>query len=271
MRKSFKYKRIFLTLFLIFGFFSPIIKANQDQISFGISSNIPILDTNVQDGTIVVTSTQGFFISSAQYDTGIVGVTALSPAISINVTEPELPSEGEQSVKKYPVIASGNALVLVSTVNGPIRKGDLITTSSKKGIGMKATKSGYVLGSALEDFESDDQNTVKKINVSINIHYYASKASRTDSRLADIFKLSALATVEEPISVFKYIMSAIVVITSFILGFMSFGRVAKSGIEALGRNPLASKSIQLGIIINTVITIAIIATGLLIALFILRI
>ncbi|MGI5826506.1 MAG: hypothetical protein ACOX50_03780 [Patescibacteria group bacterium] len=86
----------------------------------------------------------------------------------------------------------------------------------------------------------------------------------------DILKLSSLATYEEPRTVFKYVMAALVVVLSFVLGFLSFGRVASRGIEALGRNLLAGKMIQFGIIVNVAITIAIVASGLGVALFILR-
>jgi hypothetical protein len=260
-----------VVLFVVFLFGMAILPASAEDISFGISSNLPILDSNVQDGSIVVTSSQGFFIASHEYDTGIIGVATLSPAVSINVEDnPLVQNESNSNATKYPVISSGNAVVTISTANGNISKGDLITTSSTKGVGMKATKSGYVLGSALEDYSSDDTSKVGKVNVSINIHYYASKASTTTSKLSDIFKLSAVASTEQPLTVFKYLIAAIVVILSFIFGFMSFGRSAKAGIEALGRNPLAGKLIQIGIIINTVITVAIIAAGLLMALFILR-
>jgi hypothetical protein len=245
-----------------------LIHAAGDDISFGISSNLPVLDNNVQDGAIVVTSSQGFFLSTKEYDTGIVGVATLNPAVSINIEDES--TNTDNTSPRYPVVSSGNAVVQVTTANGSIKKGDLITSSSTKGVGMKATKTGYVLGSALEDYLAEDKNAVKKINVALNIHYYNSKASNTSSQLSDIFKLSAIATTEEPLTVFKYIMAAVVLVLSFVFGFMSFGRAARSGIEALGRNPLAGKLIQVGIVINTVITVAIVAAGVLISLFILR-
>ncbi len=257
-----------LTIFSLFVWTLSSLKA--DNISFGIASNLPIIDQTVNDGDIVSTSSKGFFLPEAEYDTGIVGVVGLTPAVSININESSSNGSNGSTLKKYPVISSGNALVNVSTRNGIIRKGDLITTSKTKGVGMKADKSGYVLGSALEDFDSTNKDEIKKINVSVNIHYYASKASNTSSKISDLFKLSAIATTEEPITAFKYIMAALVVIISFAFGFISFGRLARSGVEALGRNPLAAKLIQVGIIINTVITIAIIAAGLVIGLFILR-
>ncbi len=262
-------KSVFLTILLplVLFIYSVGSVSNAEDISFGIASNVPILDNNAKNGDIVVTSSGGFLISSKEYDTGIAGVVSQNPAVSINVTDTD---DTSKSAKKYPVIQSGTALVNLSRSNGDIRKGDLITSSGTKGVGMKATKSGYVLGSALEDFDSQSSATEQLINISINIHYYASKASNTRSSLTDIFKLSAIASTEEPIVVFRYIMAGLVVILSFAFGFVSFGKIARSGIEALGRNPLAGRLIQVGILINTLITVAIIAAGLVIGLFILR-
>jgi hypothetical protein len=268
MRKKAAYLITICSLFFIFIGMSFV--ANAQEISFGISSNLPIVDNEVRDGDIIVTSSQGFFVSTKEYDTGIVGVATLNPAVSINIGD-TVQTDSNTSLKKYPVISSGNALVNVTASNGSINKGDLITASKIKGVGMKGARSGYVLGSALEDYIPANKDDIGKINVAINIHYYASKAANTSSSLSDIFKLSAIATTEEPLKVFKYVLAALVVISSFVFGFLSFGRLARAGIEALGRNPLAGKIIQMGIIINTIITVAIIAAGLVIGLFILRV
>ena len=65
-------------------------------------------------------------------------------------------------------------------------------------------------------------------------------------------------------------MAGIVVLLSFVLGIFSFGRVANTGVEALGRNPLAGRMIQLGIVVNALITVAIIGAGMFIAYVIVR-
>ncbi len=52
------------------------------------------------------------------------------------------------------VLKDGIAYVKVCTENGSIKKGDLITSSSEQGVGMKATESGIVLGIALEDAQT---------------------------------------------------------------------------------------------------------------------
>lgn len=243
-------------------FFSGNVYAQEFDIntSFGVANYLPVQDSNIKDGAIVSFGRDGYQQSTTEYDPGIVGVVTLDPAISFNI----------QGVDSTPVISSGNAQVLVSTINGPIKEGDLLTSSSIKGVAMKATRSGYILGSALGDYNSSNKNDVGKINISLNVHFVNLQSSAT-SGLLDFLNLTAIATYEQPTVVFRYFLAGIVMVFSFVLGFISFGRIANTGIEALGRNPLAGRTIQLGIVLNVMITITIILSGLAMAYFILKI
>lgn len=49
------------------------------------------------------------------------------------------------------IVREGIIEVLVNNENGLIKKGDIITSSSSPGEGMKATKTGMTLGVAMED------------------------------------------------------------------------------------------------------------------------
>jgi len=53
-----------------------------------------------------------------------------------------------------------------------------------------------------------------------------------------------------------------IVLISFTIGFVYFGRVTTRGVEALGRNPLASRTIQLNLALNLAFMIVIILVGL---------
>jgi hypothetical protein len=72
-----------------------------------------------------------------------------------------------------------------------------------------------------------------------------------------------------PLESLRYLLAFIIAIVSFGLGFLYFGRVIKTGVEAIGRNPLASRTIQATIFVNIVITIVIVGTGLALAALIL--
>lgn len=229
----------------------------ENDTSFGVANNVPIRDKIIHDGDIVSTSPKGFVLTRIPYDSSMSGVVSNNAAIIFVLS-------GEEAT--YPVVTSGTVQVNCDNKE-TIRKGDLVTSSAVPGICTKATQAGYVLGSALEDFQPEINDG--KLRVSLNIHYVTPSFTLSGS-LTDIFKLSALASYEQPLTVFKYVIAAIVVIASFVFGFWYFGRIAKTGVEALGRNPLASRMIQMGIIINVVITVAIIGAGLILALVIIR-
>lgn len=231
------------------------------EISLGIANYFEIIGGDISDGDIVSLGDEGYLLSDKTYDPRVIGIVAENPAVSISL-------EG-RSENSYPVVSSGNVRIKVSTVNGEIKEGDLLTTSEIGGVAMKAINSGYIVGTALEAF-NEGEDVVGKINVALNLHYSYTTAELKTS-LFDILQLSALATYENPLTVFRYFIAGLVVISSIIIGFLSFGRIASLGLEALGRNPLASSRIQLGIIINTVITIVIIIAGVSIAYFIVTI
>jgi hypothetical protein len=52
-----------------------------------------------------------------------------------------------------PVASDGRVNVMVNLSNGPIKKGDRITSSESAGVGMKARRPGYIVGHALADFD----------------------------------------------------------------------------------------------------------------------
>ncbi len=231
-------------------------------VSYGIANRILIDGNDIRTGNIISSKgTGGFMLSSAPYDPAMVGVVAENPAILIHIGE-----EGG----RFPVVSTGNAYVNVSLENGDIQEGDPITTSSIRGVGMRASKSGYIIGNATEDFSSSNKDEVRPINVAINIRYQNPKIT-VQSKLSDISNLSAAALSEEPLTVFKYVVAGIVIVLSFIIGFFTFGRIAARGVDALGRNPLAIKRIGFGIALNVIITVVIVVSGIGIAVVILRI
>jgi hypothetical protein len=229
-----------------------------EDISLGIAAYIPINDTNIADGAIVSASQTGYHLTKRAYDPLMFGVVAKNPAVSFGAPQ------GVEG--KYPVISQGEVYVLVSTSNGTIKKGDYLTSSDSVGTAMKATKSGFILGTALADYSSKQKGLIP---MSMNVHFFTAR-NGTSNSIFEVFNFSTLAFSEEPLAVFKYILSAGVVILSFLLAFFSFGRIASRGIEAIGRNPLAARMIQIGIIFNVLITVAIVAGGVIISLLILR-
>jgi hypothetical protein len=61
----------------------------------------------------------------------------------------------------------GVVTVKVTAINGEIKKGDMLTTSSVKGRAMKSTeqKTGTIIGKALEDFSGDEGEIMVLVNL----------------------------------------------------------------------------------------------------------
>lgn len=268
-------KRIFLTFtiffLLFFSFVQPLFAAQATNLksagaavegsaTMGLAKVVETQLANVKGGSVVSLSQHGAILSNQPYDPQVLGVVSRDAAILIDNTN------GKNGL---PVISDGIVYVLVSTQQGNIQRGDLITTSTIPGVAVKANQSGYVLGAALEDYSNPDPTKSDVIAADLNLHYFNTKPTLLGS-LTDIFKYALLSTKTSPSPIWKYIVAAAVVLLSLVLAFLTFGRTAAKGVEALGRNPSASKIIHLGIIFNVSIVVIIVLAGLTIAFLILR-
>ena len=94
-------------------------------------------------------------------------------------------------------------------------------------------------------------------------------ALSTKGNLLETVRQALLSPTLTPLASLRYVLASIMAVGAFILGFWYFGRVAKTGVEAIGRNPLAGRTIQLGVILNLLLTGVIMASGLVVAYLIL--
>lgn len=221
-------------------------------LTSGVALSVTLDDPDAKVGSLVCTTDGGFKVCDTEYDTSMYGVVTEEPALSIDILDPD-------SIRL--VQSTGRAIVLVNSSNGTIEAGDFITSSGGKGVAQKATRNGYVLGVALETYSSDDAGATGDILVELNIHPSAGIAS-TRSNLLELLRSGLTASVLEPLASLRYILAALIVVISFVLGFIYFGRVARSGVEAIGRNPLAGRMIQLSVVFNVLVFIVILGVGL---------
>lgn len=227
------------------------ISSYAQNISVGTAVSIPIKDS-VEDGDIIVSTPKGYGLTSTAYDSNMYGVYTESPAIFLQNTA---------DTQAKPVTTSGKAKVLVSSINGNIKKNDFITTSTISGAGQKATRNGMILGTALEDYSSSNKKTTGKILIAVNPHFNAAFENNTTNVLEVLRNASDPTTLTQATSL-RYLLAACIALLSFGIGFVYFGRITSRGVEALGRNPLASRMIQLNLILNLILMVAIIAAGL---------
>ncbi len=254
-----------LIILILFSFQSSILKnftyaATDTNTLYSPANYYPIGTSNIREGEIVSFTDGTYALSKTPGDQFMVGVITANPAITQDIQGP---------IPFYPVVATGQGQILVTTSNGPIKKGDFITSSTISGIGQKASAPGYTIGVALSDYTASNPKTIGKIPISLNIHYFIGNANIRSS-LLDIFALSTLATYEQPSLVFKYVLAGGIVALALLFAFVLISRTANKGIDALGRNPLSSTEIHIGMALNVFIAIVILATGFVMGFLVLR-
>jgi hypothetical protein len=158
--------------------------------SADVAENYPVSDPAIGPGDIVsLTSSDSAMLtkSAGPYDQHLFGVISTDPGIILGSND-----SLSQNPNQRPVALKGRVPVNVSAENGPINIGDPLTSSNTPGVGMKATKPGQIIGTALEPFQcpaSANQNLASgsasfglvnpavtscqgTILVSINVGYY---------------------------------------------------------------------------------------------------
>jgi len=212
-------------------------------------------------------------------------IKALSPdaatsmhGVVVAANETVLSLGGDGTTTQVYVANNGKYEVLVSTQNGGIKAGDLITISSLDGIGMKASGAqSVVLGKALTAFDgkqnvsstmtlktSVGKNTVAigKIVVDISIAHNPLAVSVTGPPVPAFFKRAGEAISGKPVSTVRlYVSIVILIITVFVTGSLLYGGV-RSSLVSIGRNPLAKKSIGRGLVQVIILGLIIFVLGL---------
>lgn len=242
---------ILTILFSLSLLFSTRVEGQDELVSEGIAISIPT-NEKVSDGDIISSTQNGYAVSKIPYDPGIYGVMVKNPAVVL---------ETLGLAKSVLVIPEGKAYARVSTVNGPIRKNNLLTSSSIPGVAMKAKISGFTIGTALDDYNDPNPRSIGKIKITVNPHFNA-EFFDIGTNLVQSLKLAGTSIFQSPLAALRYIMAIIIAFSSFVLGIVYSGRIAAKGVEALGRNPLAGKIIETGVIINIFLTTIIISIGL---------
>lgn len=219
-----------------------------------------IQDAQAIAGDILITDSKGLVRATKSFDNKMFGIIADKPILVYQ----------NNNIKGKPVVRSGTATVNVTTLNGPIKYGDYITSSSIAGKGQKAADSGYVVGVALGTFDGAGTG---KIPIAIRIEYAELTAPRFAGRLFGFIGTSFLENVNDPQkfgTVVRYIAGGLVVLLSFTFGFLTFSRSIIRSTEALGRNPLARSAILISMVINIALLVVTGIIGIVASILIIR-
>lgn len=177
---------------------------------------------------------------------------------------------------------SGQHQVYVSTVNGEVKKGDLLVLSPLKGILMKAnmaTVTDTSIAVALSDLNSDNSNeqqvstndgTTKNVSVGrIDAEVITGTISnqQSDKNFVSVFGESLTG---RPVSDIRVVIACIILLIVLIVeGTIIYGAVSSS-IIAVGRNPLSRKEIYKQLVHTSLLSLAILligATGIIVVIY----
>lgn len=242
----------FLSLTLFTLYFIPY-TLTYAQESIEATSIYEISDADAAEGDILIATDQGIKRADTGFSNKMFGVLQENPILLFR---------NKDVNNGKPVMRAGMASVNVTTLNGPIKYGDYITSSNISGKGQKASESGYVFGVALANFDGQGAEQVAgptgqvalgKIPVAIRIEYAELSNPRFAGRVFGFVGQSFLENIKDPKQlglVIRYIAAGLIVLLSFTFGFLTFSRSISKSVEALGRNPLAKSTIQLSMVIN---------------------
>ena len=152
--------------------------ASTTMATFTVTS---IVDVTNSDGSVSTTSTTTLVSSQVlvdkaarAYDSTILGVVSTNPGVVLEGNSVLLMNGANYKLDPlHPAVAlNGRVPVKVTNENGNIAPGDYLTSSAQfPGYAMKATRSGQVIGQALEAFNATSTSVGGKVLVFVNPGY----------------------------------------------------------------------------------------------------
>jgi hypothetical protein len=245
------------------------------QGASSIAQGFQTSDANVVSGALVSLKENApntIELSTQDNVQQLVGIAGNKSLIELNT--------GNGSVQ---VVTNGTTPALVSDINGQIKTGDKITASPIAGIGMKATTSGVIVGSAESNFS--DSNTqarsvtnkkgekqtvhIGTITVQVDKVFYEAP-SDNNSFLPPILQDFASSIAGHTVSPVRVLVAALLIVMLFAVVTILLYSAVRSSIISIGRNPLSEQAVHksllevgltiVGVLVFTIIVVYLILT-----------
>jgi hypothetical protein len=181
------------------------------------------------------------------------------------------------------VVTDGTTSALVSDINGEVKTGDRITASPISGVGMKATASGVVVGTAQANLSgvtthaqqvTDKKGktvTVKIGSIPVQVDKVFYQAPNDDnSFLPPVLTDFASSVAGHAVSPVRIVAASLLVTLLFITVAILLYSSVRSSIISIGRNPLSEQAVHksllevgltiVGVLVFTVIVVYLILT-----------
>lgn len=235
------------TFSMVLSIFSaPLVSA---QGNSSISQEFKTKDSSVASAALVsIEKDNSNTISLSTMDEAdkLLGVVGAKPLIEL--------SGGNSGVQ---VVTSGLTLALVSDINGKVVNGDKVTASPIEGVGMKATTSAVIVGTAQGDLSSVSTETrtittkdgkkqtvhIGLLPVQVGVAYYTvddGKASFVPSFLQEL----ANNVSGRNVSPVRVLVAALILLLLFVSITVLLYSAVRSSIISIGRNPLSESAVR---------------------------
>lgn len=240
-----------------------------------IAQGFQTKDSGVVSGAIV--SLKGSTPNTVELATpanvqNIIGIAGSKSLIEL--------SNGTGSVQ---VVTNGTTDALVTDINGEVKTGDRITASPIEGVGMKATTSGVVVGTAQANLARvttrTQQVTDKKgktatvkigtIPVQVDKVFYQAP-SDSNSFLPPVLSDFASSVAGHEVSPIRILAASLLIALLFVIVTILLYSAVRSSIISIGRNPLSEQAVHksllevgltiVGVLVFTVIVVYLILT-----------
>jgi hypothetical protein len=189
------------------------------------------------------------------------------------------------SAQQVLVSASGHYSLLVSNQNGPVKNGDYVTVSALPGIVMKAgSDQAEAIGRAGGSFNGNDSLGTMSLKgtdgravavaigqIPVDVQLSANPLFQKNTNgLSGFVTKAANSLAGRPISPNRAYLSTAVVLAALLITGIMFYTGTRSGIIAIGRNPLAQRAINRGLLQTVMVGLGIFVAGIIAAYLILR-
>lgn len=170
------------------------------------------------------------------------------------------------------VATSGTVPVLVSDINGAIKRGDHITASPIAGVGMKANGNVRIIGIAQNDMSAGKKETYKEksgkegsanlgeVSALINVAYFFKEPEKT--LIPSVVQSVANALAGREVSAVPILVSAGIFLVTVIIVCSIIYSMIRSSIISVGRNPMSQGAIYRDLIQISALVLAILSVGL---------
>ncbi len=267
-----KHKRILQRILLVLGLVLFAGCISRAVIAQNVTQGYQT-DQVLQKGMIVrLTSNDGQKVEALTQADGaqMLGVVVSSSDAPVSLSN--IGAEDQVFVATY-----GRYDVLLGDQNGAVKTGDLVAISSLAGVGMRAdSKQELIVGKALQGFDgksnsegkmeletSEGKRTVNlgRVQVEIAVAHNPMYQKDTPAGVPKFLSKIVQAVTDRPVTAFRiYASVAIMLVCVIVAGSVLFAGV-RSGMIAVGRNPLAKHSIAKNLVQVTLMSLIVFVIG----------